>query len=162
MSASYAPDESSYDIFFERTFLSSGFLAGVGYGELPAYVCHFRNLKVVQGIQFALYCACMRLLWRQRGTKSRSSLLMIYITVLFSLNTIYAACTARDLELNYIDDRNYPGGPLQYFLATFYIPVNTIAVAVFFVANVMADALVVSVRVLIAYKLLNIFAALSV
>ena len=69
---------------------------------------------------------------------------MAYISVLFSLDTIYAACTARDLELNSIDNRDYPGGPLQYFLDTSYIPVNTISVAVFFIANVLADALLVS------------------
>ena len=125
--------------------LASGFLAGVGYGKLQIVnVRRQRELKRVLGVQFALYCACMHLLWRQRNTKRRSFFLMTYISALFCLDTIYAACSARDIELNYVDDREYPGGPLQYFLNTSYIPVNTISVAVFFVANVLADALLVS------------------
>lgn len=69
---------------------------------------------------------------------------MIYTTILFILNTIYAACSARDVQLDYIDNRNYPGGPLQFFLATTAIPVNVTAFVVFFIANVLADGLLVS------------------
>ena len=95
-------------------------------------------------MQTALYFASASFLWQQRKARKSAPWLLVYITILFILNTIYAACTARDVQLDYIDDRNYPGGPLAYFLATTAIPVNVIAFVVFFIANVLADALLVS------------------
>ena len=73
----------------------------------------FCNYK---GVQTALYFASATFLWQQRKARKSAPWLLIYITVLFILNTIYAGCTARDVQLDYIDDRNFPGGPLQYFL----------------------------------------------
>jgi len=42
----YGPDESSYDIFLERTFLAGDFLCGLGYGE---YYLHSNIFPKTEG-----------------------------------------------------------------------------------------------------------------
>ena len=81
-------------------------------------------------------------LWKAEGRKFRVSRIII-ISALFILDAIYVACTARELQLAYIDNRDFPGGPLQYFLDNPTIPANTVAVSVFFLANIIADAFLV-------------------
>ena len=44
----------------------------------------------------------------------------------------------------FIDNRNYPGGPWAYFLATQNLPINVIFYATLFVLTFLADLLIVS------------------
>ena len=66
------------------------------------------------------------------------------MTLLFCVETIFVAVQARAVQVNYIDNRNYPGGPWAYFLATQYLPVNVIFYAALFILTALADILVVS------------------
>ncbi len=64
------------------------------------------------------------------------------------LSTIFLAVQARTVQLAYIDNRNFPGGPWAWFLSTQELAVNVIFYATFFLSTFLADALVVSVYIL--------------
>lgn len=66
------------------------------------------------------------------------------MTLLFCVETIFVAVQARGVQENYIDNRNFPGGPWAYFLATQYLPVNIMFYATLFISTALADILVVS------------------
>ncbi|EDR04795.1 uncharacterized protein LACBIDRAFT_330286 [Laccaria bicolor S238N-H82] len=94
------------------------------------------QLTTVIGIQVVLFVSCASILYSQysRSLRSSSSFLikgdtralslLLYITLLFVIESIYTAVQARTVQLMYIDNRNYPGGPWAYFLAMQNLPVN--------------------------------------
>lgn len=114
-------------------------------------------LTTVIGIQVVLFSSCVTILYSQYSRSLRSSssyllkgdkralLLLFYITLLFVIESIYTAVQARTVQLMYIDNRNYPGGPWAYFLATQNLPVNVMFYATLFVLTFLSDLLVVSV-----------------
>ena len=114
-------------------------------------------LTTVTGIQVVLFGSCVTILYSQYSRSLRSSssylikgdkralLLLSYITLLFVIESIYTAVQARTVQLMYIDNRNYPGGPWAYFLATQNLPVNVMFYATLFVLTFLSDLLVVSV-----------------
>ncbi|TFK42130.1 hypothetical protein BDQ12DRAFT_732849 [Crucibulum laeve] len=122
----YGPDESAYDIFLERTFVAGDFISGLGYG-----------------IQLVLYVSCATFLWKQRKSRGRQSIfLLAYMSLLLLIETLFSAVQARTVQDIYIDNRNYPGGPWAYFLATQYLPINVMFYATLFVLTFLADLLV--------------------
>ncbi|PFH49790.1 hypothetical protein AMATHDRAFT_4555 [Amanita thiersii Skay4041] len=125
--SNYGPqDEDAYTIFLEKTFLAGDFVTGVGYG-----------------VQLVLYVICARYLWSQRQRRGRISMfLLAYTTLLVLLESTFASVGARTVEDMYISNRNYPGGPWQYFLATQYLPENVIFYASFFTLTFLSDLLV--------------------
>jgi hypothetical protein len=70
--------------------------------------------------------------------------MLAYITVIFVIETIFIGVQARMVQLAYIDNRNYPGGPWQYFLASQALPINVVYGATLFLDTFLCDALVVS------------------
>ena len=89
------------------------------------------------------YVQCMEALWHSRKKLNNSVLLMAHATIVFILNTLYTAVVSRVLELTFVDNDSFSGGPLAYLNATFYIPINILGVAVFLMANWLLDALMV-------------------
>ena len=87
----------------------------------------------------------MEALWRSREKLKNSVLLMVHTTTVFVLNTLYTAVVSRVLELTFVDNDGFPGGPLAYLNATFSIPINILGVAVFIIANWLLDALMVRI-----------------
>ncbi|KAJ7640764.1 hypothetical protein DFH06DRAFT_1215164 [Mycena polygramma] len=136
MSTYYGPvGESATDIFLEKTFLQAGYLTGLGYGA-----------------QFVLYIACVQILWAKMDKTSRtrrvSYFLLVYITVLCILNTMWTGVSAFGLQATYIDNRNYPaatpdgpGGPIAFLGVEFSLPFNIVGQIVFTLENLLADAL---------------------
>lgn len=96
------------------------------------------------GIQLVLYTSCAGYLWKQRKTRKLSGFLLAYITFLLTIETIYMVVQANAVQSMYIDNRNYPGGPWEYFLATQSLPINVIFFATLFVLTFLSDLLVVS------------------
>jgi hypothetical protein len=91
-----------------------------------------------------LYTSCFIYLWNTRKTgRSQHLWLLAYITLLLCLETIFEAVQARTVQVVYIDNRNYPGGPWAYFLATQNLPINVLFIAMLFVLTFLADLLVV-------------------
>ncbi|KAG2022584.1 hypothetical protein CC2G_000321 [Coprinopsis cinerea AmutBmut pab1-1] len=129
----YGPNASEKEIFIERTFVAGDLLVGIGYG-----------------IQLVLFTSCATFLWSQIQSASRrnkranrmSIFLLAYMSLLLTVETIYVAVQARTVQDIYVDNRNYPGGPWQYFLATQDKAINVIFYATLFVAAFLADLLV--------------------
>ncbi|CAA7264858.1 unnamed protein product [Cyclocybe aegerita] len=95
------------------------------------------------GIQIVLFTSCAIYLWNTRRTKGRQTyFLLAYMTLLLCVETIYCAVQARTVQIMYVDNRNYPGGPWQYFLATQNLPVNVMFYAILFVLTFLADLLI--------------------
>jgi hypothetical protein len=69
---------------------------------------------------------------------------MIYLTLLFTLLFIFMVVQAGAVQMTYIDNRNYPGGPVAYFLASQALPINVIFLATFVLLTFFADSLIVS------------------
>ncbi|KAF9030269.1 hypothetical protein BJ165DRAFT_1378397 [Panaeolus papilionaceus] len=57
------------------------------------------------------------------------------------MGTIYEACSARQTQLEYVNFRNFPGGPSAYSLFIFDTPVFIVGDSAYFVASWMNDAL---------------------
>ncbi|KIL71475.1 hypothetical protein M378DRAFT_94038 [Amanita muscaria Koide BX008] len=121
----YGPLEDSDTIFLERTFLGGGFVTGVGYG-----------------VQLVLYVICVQYLWRERKRRRAMGFLLAYVTLLLSLSSLWAAIGTWTIEDIYINNRNYPGGPWTYFLATQNLPENVIFIVTLFVLTFLSDLLV--------------------
>ena len=88
--------------------------------------------------------SCARYLWKQSRQGKRTGFLLCYITLLLSVETIFAIDQAYTVEVIYVDNRNYPGGPWQYFLATQSQAINVVFYATFFLVTFLCDLLVVS------------------
>ncbi|KAG6911282.1 hypothetical protein DXG01_002121 [Tephrocybe rancida] len=121
----YGPDEDSDTIFLERTFLAGDFVSGVGYG-----------------IQIVMYLTCATFLWKSRKERRRSTFLLVYISLLLCVETLFEVAQSNTVQIMYIDNRNYPGGPWKYFLATQQLPINIIFIASLFTLTFLSDLLV--------------------
>ncbi|KAJ3712334.1 hypothetical protein DFJ43DRAFT_77685 [Lentinula guzmanii] len=124
MSTYYGPNESQSTIQLERFFLAGDVACGVGYG-----------------IQLVLYYSCAMYLWNRRKQSRKALFLLAYITLLLSVSTIFLIVQARTVQLMYVDNRNYPGGPWPFFLATQNWAVNTIFDASLFTLTFLSDGL---------------------
>ncbi|KAI0714654.1 hypothetical protein C8Q76DRAFT_840916 [Earliella scabrosa] len=121
----YGPAEDEDTINLERFFLAGDFISGIGYG-----------------VQLVLWMSCARYLWKQSRQGKRTGFLLCYITLLLSVETIFAIDQARTVEIIYVDNRNYPGGPWQYFLDTQSQAINVVFYATFFLVTFLCDLLV--------------------
>ena len=91
-----------------------------------------------------VYCICANaLLCRPEKTRF-THLLLGYTTILCILNCIYTGANASGLQQTFIDNRNYPGGPWGYVTTGILTaPFNLSSECSYFLANLMADALLV-------------------
>lgn len=85
----------------------------------------------------------MRALWHSGRKLKNANLLMVHSTCVFILNTLYTASVSRVLELTFVDNDNFSGGPLAYLNQEFFIPINILGSVVFLIANWLLDALMV-------------------
>ena len=90
-----------------------------------------------------MYWSCATFLWRQRKQRRTSLYILAYVTFCLAIQTIYCAVQANTIQTMYIDNRNYPGGPWQYFLNTQYLAINIIFIVTLFVVTFLSDLLVV-------------------
>ncbi|KAJ7725651.1 hypothetical protein DFH07DRAFT_946202 [Mycena maculata] len=125
MSPYYGPDESSYDIQLERNFLAGDVIVGIGYG-----------------VQLALYVGSALFLWKQRRDSRQCIFLLAYMTCMLLIESLFVAVQARTVQFIYVDNRNYPGGPWAFFLATQSAAVNVIFYATLFLLTFLSDLLV--------------------
>lgn len=126
MSNYYGPvNETATDILYERMFVAGDFISGTGYG-----------------IQVVLYTSCALILWRHRRDQRSAPWLLGYITLLIIIETLFCIVQARTVQLMYIDNRYYPGGPWTYFLQTQTQAVNVIFYATLFMLTFLSDLLV--------------------
>ncbi|KAF8890135.1 hypothetical protein BD779DRAFT_1469460 [Infundibulicybe gibba] len=94
------PQEPASQVTLERYFLATNFISGIGYGA--------------QGV---LYCICCRYLWKQRKARRVNKFMLAYITLLFLISSLSQVAQAHNTQLVFIDNRNSPGGPWEYYTA---------------------------------------------
>ncbi|KAI0658354.1 hypothetical protein C8Q70DRAFT_1054946 [Cubamyces menziesii] len=120
----YGPQEDEYTKNLERFFVAGDFVAGVGYG-----------------VHIVLWASCAAYLWKQRRRGWKTVFLLGYITLLLIVETIFCVVQARTVQVIYIENRNYPGGPWRYFLDTQNLAVNVVFYATLFVLTFLCDTL---------------------
>lgn len=96
-------------------------------------------------MQIILYISCAQYLWRQRKDRKHSLAILGYITLLLSTQAILCVVQARTVQVMYVDNRNYPGGPWAYFLDTQEQAIDVMFYACLFVLTFLSDLLVVSI-----------------
>lgn len=129
-STSWAPiGESSLDILNDSVHLiASTVITGMTYG-----------------VVLTLYCICAHILLPQVKTVKRRQAVFtfIYISWMFLFCTVYVASNARNTQLAYVNNRNFPGGPAQYTIFIFDQPTTKVGLVAFFAINWMTDAVLV-------------------
>lgn len=75
--------------------------------------------------------------------KKRNLFWLLYISTLFALGTANICLNINFNELTWIDDRNYPGGPLAFLLEQQARPANTAGNAAAIIITFLADGLLV-------------------
>ncbi|KAH7916756.1 hypothetical protein BJ138DRAFT_7694 [Hygrophoropsis aurantiaca] len=135
---SWTPDETPLQLATETAWLQGGIVTGVAYGAV-----------------LVLFAMCFQSLWvrmRASSTRSRKSVfLLIYVSVVFVLGTILFATNSQFIQLGFINDRNFPGGPSAYIEEMFSIPENIASNITFVLANWCADSLMLW-RCMVIYK----------
>ncbi|KAJ7736865.1 hypothetical protein B0H16DRAFT_110334 [Mycena metata] len=121
----YGPDEDHPTIEYERNFMAGDVVVGTGYG-----------------IQFMLWLNCARFLWGRRKSGLQAKILLVYMTSMLLIESLFVAVQARTVQMIYIDNRNYPGGPWAFFLASQTAAVNVIFYATLFLLTFLSDLLV--------------------
>ncbi|KAJ7238668.1 hypothetical protein C8J57DRAFT_1565930 [Mycena rebaudengoi] len=101
------PAETDAEIFSEHTWIQGAFLGCVAYG-----------------MEAILFVVSIRLLWiaRKGGNKTRNLGLMVYITIIFILSTLYVAGLLEFTQKSFIDSRSIKGGPNVYERVIYSIP----------------------------------------
>ncbi|KAG7097043.1 hypothetical protein E1B28_004434 [Marasmius oreades] len=97
--------------------------------------------EILYGITIVLFFRCMLALLRPRNGRKPSYLLALYTFVLFGLGTIFTALNGRLLQLSFIDNRAFEGGPEAYWLSIYSTSMPLTANTVFIIANWLADGL---------------------
>ncbi|KAG1794930.1 hypothetical protein EV424DRAFT_1547816 [Suillus variegatus] len=135
---SYTPDESSAQLYAEKTWLAGSIMTGVGYG-----------------VVLALFWLCLQLLWRRTRVKdadyARNCFFLVYVCVMFTLGSLFMGSISQFTQLAFINDRNFPGGPSAWEVEMFSINVDEISNVSFVLADWCATALMVW-RCVIIYR----------
>ena len=80
-----------------------------------------------------------------RKTQSKTVLLLTYITILICIETILQIVQAHLVQIIYVDNRNYPGGPWEYFMTNTHLPINVVFLSSYFAVTFLSDLLVVCI-----------------
>ncbi|PCH42940.1 hypothetical protein WOLCODRAFT_73866 [Wolfiporia cocos MD-104 SS10] len=138
MPSSYTPDETSTQLFAEKAWLQGALFSNIVYG-----------------IEVSLFFQCFRVLLQgtNQRNRTRRAVLLVFITTLFTLGTIFVYSMSEYTQLAFIQNRNYPGGPSAYEEAMFWIPENMIGTAVFVIGNWLMDMLLASIWQLLLWTL---------
>lgn len=151
MPNSYGPDEARTDVLTERAFLAGDFIAGMGFGELVFWLFSVKHTDPfvlrLSGMQVIMYISCAQYLWRTRKDRKHSLTILSYITLLLIIQTILCVVKARTVQVMYVDNRNYPGGPWAYFLNSQEQAIDVMFYACLFVLTFLSDLLVVSISI---------------
>ncbi|KAH7883042.1 hypothetical protein F5I97DRAFT_1815368 [Phlebopus sp. FC_14] len=129
-----APDESAQQIFAEGTWLQGAIVTAVLYG-----------IVVVLSV---MCCRSLCSSIRARDAGYRKNIFFLcYVSLLFTIGTVYVACNSEITQLGFINNRNYPGGPSAFEENTSSPPLNV----AFVLSNWCADLLMIW-RCIVVYK----------
>lgn len=123
-SSSFAPNESASDLFQERANLDGAVAGGV-----------------TEGILIMLCWTCLRQLTDGKRLKQINWGLVSYVVLMLSLSTGYIGTNTKYVEMMFIDDRNFPGGPVGFYVNDFPIPMASATIVLYALLNFFSDGL---------------------
>ncbi|KZV85551.1 hypothetical protein EXIGLDRAFT_254144 [Exidia glandulosa HHB12029] len=125
-STSYAPPgEGPAELFIERTNFN-----GVTIGTF------------LYGVHFTLFLIALHYFLSGKQWNRVQWGMVTYVVLLFSAASVYTGSNIKWGEQMFIDDRNYPGGPLGFYFNAFNTPMIILGNSAFIVTNFLADSLV--------------------
>ncbi|KAH7906881.1 hypothetical protein BJ138DRAFT_1161545 [Hygrophoropsis aurantiaca] len=119
----YAPLESPAMLWFEQSLEAGVFIGAIAYGG-----------------HIAVFCTCVYHIIHEKTISWRW---LAFVSTLFIMGTINIICNIHFNEMTYIDNRNYPGGPLAFLFTQQALPVDTVGNAAYIIASVLADSLLI-------------------
>jgi hypothetical protein len=130
--------------------LKISFWCLLGIGRFTDFFC-------VEGITFTIYVQCLFILIPQfrrpscvvsscRSTRNWTAFHIVYCTALLCLVTVGTAANARLSQLIWINNRNYPNGPLAFISNKTHLTAMIWGWSSYTLAAWLQDAYVVSVR----------------
>ncbi|KAL7283431.1 hypothetical protein ACG7TL_002861 [Trametes sanguinea] len=119
MPSPYATEEPHALLWFEQSINAAVYIGAVAYG-----------------LHIAVFTLTIYYLLRARR---RHWLASLFVLVLFSMGTVNIVCNINFNELAWIDDRNYPGGPLAFMQEQQALPVDTVGNSAAIIASSLAD-----------------------
>ncbi|KAG8215361.1 hypothetical protein J3R82DRAFT_8958 [Butyriboletus roseoflavus] len=133
LSPSYAPDESKSTIIQEETWLQGAFLSSLFFG-------------IETTLSTLTFLAILR---RRTPRRSRMDIIfLVYIAVLFLIVTASQALLLEWIQMGFITQRNYPGGPSAFFNNAYSIPSSLAETVLAAIANWMMESLLVRLSTL--------------
>lgn len=149
--SNYSQQEDAYDRYEEKILTLSSFIYAIGYGSsLIPTQNEWLTSPLGTGAQLVLYSNCVSLFWKQRNSQRKHACMhLAYITLIFILETLVMATAIWVLVNLYINDRDYPGGPMAYYLTA--QPIGSTIFGSFFALNFMCDWLIVSIYIQFSY-----------
>ncbi|KIJ62105.1 hypothetical protein HYDPIDRAFT_95146 [Hydnomerulius pinastri MD-312] len=128
MASSYAPNESSSSIFAEETWLQGALLSCIFFGiEITLAAMSFYSIFKQMG----------------RSNRRRNISFLVFIFMLFALTTAAQGLSAQFIQMGFITNRDYPGGPSQFFSGEYSTPSNLASTILLVCANWLMECLLV-------------------
>ena len=124
----WRPDEDDATIRSEQLWLQGAFVAAVAYGAV-AVLC--------------IQCFFMLVRGYKRSKLARDGPLILFVFLMFALNTAYIGTTIQFTQQAFVDYRNFDGGPSAYEVVFFSIPIDAAANDTLVVTTMLADMLLV-------------------
>ncbi|KAF8584407.1 hypothetical protein K439DRAFT_1567113, partial [Ramaria rubella] len=130
---SYAPPGESANSLWEERSNFVGVALHTAHSDLG------RQL----GIHFTLFIVATILLFKPPKGQKIQWYLLAFISFIFVLGTIYVGANTKAGQLQFIDNRNYPGGPNNYTMSVYGLPVRTLGNAACMTADWLGDTLLI-------------------
>jgi len=120
------PGESARDLRVERSLLDGTVIGGAAYG-----------------VHLTIFIQCIDVLLQRPRDGVLNWRLIAFVCAVFSLGTVGFGAALKYNEKTFIDDRNFPGGPLAFNYDMFGDPMNVLGFSAFFVLDWLAQSLLV-------------------
>ncbi|KIJ16274.1 hypothetical protein PAXINDRAFT_180199 [Paxillus involutus ATCC 200175] len=124
----YTPDEPYSSIFAEETWLQGALLSSIFFG-----------------IEVTLAAMSFYCMFRTMGPSNRraNTGFLVYISLLSALTTTAQGLSSRFIQMGFVTQRDYPGGPSEFFNAEYSTPSNLVATILLVCSNWLMESLLV-------------------
>ncbi|KAI0919677.1 hypothetical protein AcW1_003132 [Taiwanofungus camphoratus] len=122
--SSYATDEPAQLLWYEQSINAAVYIGAMAWGLHMAIF--------YKSVVSALH-----------DRKKSGRLWLVFICCVFFMATINICCSINFNERAWIDDRNFPGGPLAFFSERQSLPVNVASIATSVITLFLADSLLI-------------------
>ncbi|PCH39109.1 hypothetical protein WOLCODRAFT_146859 [Wolfiporia cocos MD-104 SS10] len=123
-SPSYATDESAEILWYEQSINAAVYIGAMAWGL--QVVVYFQALKATL-----------------RSPIKGMRLWTLFTSVSFSLTTVNICCNINFNERAWIDEREYPGGPISFFSREQALPVNVASIATSVICMFLTNGLLI-------------------